>query len=294
MRRSWPTHLYDSPPSGPAPEGAGSRRERAGPDPLLMRVAVISDIHANLPALEAALGGDRLRRRRGDLVPRGRGRLRRPAGRLHRAGPGALRGLPGRQPRPRRARRARHLLLLLGRRRRVSWTQDNIDPASLDVLRELEPSGERASRSASSTRLPATRSGSTCSRSTRPRTACDLQPRARQPDRPLPRRALLQPPPRGGGRGRPRRPGRGRRRARARRGRWLINPGSVGQPRDGDPRAAWLELDTADGLAALPPRRNTTSSAAADPDRRGGASRAPGRAPLRGPLVMTDRAQPFS
>jgi diadenosine tetraphosphatase ApaH/serine/threonine PP2A family protein phosphatase len=28
------------------------------------------------------------------------------------------------------------------------------------------------------------------------------------------------------------------------RGRWLINPGSVGQPRDGDPRASWLELDT--------------------------------------------------
>jgi diadenosine tetraphosphatase ApaH/serine/threonine PP2A family protein phosphatase len=27
------------------------------------------------------------------------------------------------------------------------------------------------------------------------------------------------------------------------RGRWLLNPGSVGQPRDGDPRAAWLELD---------------------------------------------------
>jgi len=27
-------------------------------------------------------------------------------------------------------------------------------------------------------------------------------------------------------------------------GQWLINPGSVGQPRDGDPRAAWLELDT--------------------------------------------------
>jgi diadenosine tetraphosphatase ApaH/serine/threonine PP2A family protein phosphatase len=25
---------------------------------------------------------------------------------------------------------------------------------------------------------------------------------------------------------------------------WLVNPGSVGQPRDGDPRAAWLELDT--------------------------------------------------
>jgi diadenosine tetraphosphatase ApaH/serine/threonine PP2A family protein phosphatase len=32
-------------------------------------------------------------------------------------------------------------------------------------------------------------------------------------------------------------------------GEWLLNPGSVGQPRDGDPRAAWLELDI-DGLAA--------------------------------------------
>ena len=27
------------------------------------------------------------------------------------------------------------------------------------------------------------------------------------------------------------------------RARWLLNPGSVGQPRDGDWRAAWLELD---------------------------------------------------
>jgi predicted phosphodiesterase len=26
-------------------------------------------------------------------------------------------------------------------------------------------------------------------------------------------------------------------------GRWLLNPGSVGQPRDGDPRAAWVVLD---------------------------------------------------
>jgi diadenosine tetraphosphatase ApaH/serine/threonine PP2A family protein phosphatase len=25
---------------------------------------------------------------------------------------------------------------------------------------------------------------------------------------------------------------------------WLLNPGSVGQPRDGDPRAAWMVLDT--------------------------------------------------
>jgi diadenosine tetraphosphatase ApaH/serine/threonine PP2A family protein phosphatase len=32
-------------------------------------------------------------------------------------------------------------------------------------------------------------------------------------------------------------------------GSWLLNPGSVGQPRDGDPRAAWLELDTERWLA---------------------------------------------
>jgi predicted phosphodiesterase len=32
-------------------------------------------------------------------------------------------------------------------------------------------------------------------------------------------------------------------------GEWLINPGSVGQPRDGDPRAAWLELDLDHWLA---------------------------------------------
>ena len=31
-------------------------------------------------------------------------------------------------------------------------------------------------------------------------------------------------------------------------GRWLLNPGSVGQPRDGDPRAAWLLLDSTGGL----------------------------------------------
>jgi diadenosine tetraphosphatase ApaH/serine/threonine PP2A family protein phosphatase len=32
-------------------------------------------------------------------------------------------------------------------------------------------------------------------------------------------------------------------------GRWLLNPGSVGQPRDGDARAAWLDLDLPAGLA---------------------------------------------
>jgi len=31
--------------------------------------------------------------------------------------------------------------------------------------------------------------------------------------------------------------------------RWLLNPGSVGQPRDGDPRAAWLLIDQSTGRA---------------------------------------------
>jgi predicted phosphodiesterase len=32
-------------------------------------------------------------------------------------------------------------------------------------------------------------------------------------------------------------------------GEWLLNPGSVGQPRDGDPRAAWMEIDTDESTA---------------------------------------------
>jgi diadenosine tetraphosphatase ApaH/serine/threonine PP2A family protein phosphatase len=34
-------------------------------------------------------------------------------------------------------------------------------------------------------------------------------------------------------------------------GRWLVNPGSVGQPRDGDPRAAWLVADLDSASAAF-------------------------------------------
>jgi predicted phosphodiesterase len=34
-------------------------------------------------------------------------------------------------------------------------------------------------------------------------------------------------------------------------GRWLLNPGSVGQPRDGDARAAWLLLDLEARIAAF-------------------------------------------
>ena len=57
-------------------------------------------------------------------------------------------------------------------------------------------------------------------------------------------------------------------------GRWLINPGSVGQPRDGDPRAAWLELDTDECDGALPPRR-IRDRRSGEGDRRGGPAQAP-------------------
>jgi len=46
-------------------------------------------------------------------------------------------------------------------------------------------------------------------------------------------------------------------------GEWLINPGSVGQPRDGDPRAAWLELDF-DALSAIYRRTEYDIAGAAD------------------------------
>ena len=47
-----------------------------------------------------------------------------------------------------------------------------------------------------------------------------------------------------------------------REGEWLVNPGSVGQPRDGDPRAAWLELDL-DGWTATYRRTEYDIEAAA-------------------------------
>ncbi|HWG07384.1 MAG TPA: metallophosphoesterase family protein [Solirubrobacteraceae bacterium] len=45
-------------------------------------------------------------------------------------------------------------------------------------------------------------------------------------------------------------------------GEWLLNPGSVGQPRDGDPRASWLLLDL-DGFTATFERTHYDVSGAA-------------------------------
>ncbi len=61
-------------------------------------------------------------------------------------------------------------------------------------------------------------------------------------------------------------------------GEWLVNPGSTGQPRDGDPRAAWLLLDTDGQDRGVPPRRiRHRRRAGRDPRRP--AARVAGRAP---------------
>ena len=101
-----------------------------------MRVAVISDIHANLHALEAVRGAIEQEAPDevwclGDLVGYGPqpneccdvvGRARR--------------RLPGRQPRPRRARHARHL----------ATSSDDAPPRRLDARRARESAARRISR----------------------------------------------------------------------------------------------------------------------------------------------------
>jgi diadenosine tetraphosphatase ApaH/serine/threonine PP2A family protein phosphatase len=52
-------------------------------------------------------------------------------------------------------------------------------------------------------------------------------------------------------------------------GTWLLNPGAVGQPRDGDPRAAWLDLDL-EGLKATWRRVDYPIDTAADAIREAG------------------------
>ena len=74
-------------------------------------------------------------------------------------------------------------------------------------------------------------------------------------------------------------------------GDWLLNPGSVGQPRDGDPRAAWLELDTDERTARF---HRVAYDAVADGrgDRRGGpadrARRAAADRPLSNPAAPNE------
>jgi diadenosine tetraphosphatase ApaH/serine/threonine PP2A family protein phosphatase len=125
----------------------------------------------------------------------------------------------------------------------VEWTRDHVAERTLEFLRELEPSGERAATGLfhASPRDPvweyvlsAEQAGAGMAANSRriglighshvalffTRPAGDERAEARGAQ--ASDGALLD----------------------LGQGDWLINPGSVGQPRDGDPRAAWLELDT--------------------------------------------------
>jgi predicted phosphodiesterase len=207
-----------------------------------VRIAAISDVHANLPALESTLEAiDAASIEEiwclGDVVGYG-------------VEPDACADLV-------RERCAvclvgNHDLAVLGAldvasfseaaAEAVRWTQDNVAERTLEFLRELEPSGERggiglfhasprdpvweyvlsaeqagAGMDASSSRIGLIGHSHVALFFVRPEGGGEEETRGAQASD----GALLD----------------------LSRGGWLLNPGSVGQPRDGDPRSAWLELD---------------------------------------------------
>ena len=186
-----------------------------------MRVAVISDIHANLPALDAAASGDRRRAAGRTLVPRRPSRLR-PAS--ERGGSNASRAradvVPRGQPRPRRPSAPLSLEDFAGDAgAAVRWTASSWPTTPVRSSRPSSLAGRERS-SASTTAAPATRSGSTSSTAQRPPAALAHGARAARPRRAQPRR-----PARGGLR---RRADRVRRpRPRGHRGRSLRRPRSA-------------------------------------------------------------------
>jgi len=221
-----------------------SYEPRAGRGTLAaVRVAAISDIHANLPALEAAfeaidaVGVDEIWCL-GDVIGYG-------------ADPDECADLV-------RERCAiclvgNHDLAVLGAldvasfseaaAEAVHWTRENVSEATLELLRELEPSGEREGIALfhASPRDPVWEYVLSAEQAD----AClDVQPaRISLVGHSHVSLFFTRPPAREDGE------------IRGAQSSddtlldlgddcWLINPGSVGQPRDGDPRAAWLELDT--------------------------------------------------
>ena len=218
-----------------------------------MRVAVISDIHGNLHALEAVLA--ELEHEQpdelwclGDLV--GYGPQPNRCCELVR---GACGDLPRREPRPRRARRDRPRGLLARRGRSARWTRERARRRRARAgSTALEPRGERDGVAA----LPRERArpglGVHPERARRAADDARADERAARPRRALPRRARDRAA---------RRAGCAAGLARAGNeieldgSRWLLNPGSVGQPRDGDPRAAYLLLDLERAQRRVPARR---------------------------------------
>jgi diadenosine tetraphosphatase ApaH/serine/threonine PP2A family protein phosphatase len=208
-----------------------------------VRVAAITDVHANLPALEAVLGeieaaGIETIWCLGDVLGYG-------------VEPDACADLV--RERCDLCLVGNHDLAVLGgldissfseaAAVAVEWTRDNVAERTLEFLRELEPEGERseiglfhasprdpvweyvlsseqaeAGMEANPRRIGLIGHSHVALFFTRPDGAAGAESRGAQAGD----GALLD----------------------LGQGSWLINPGSVGQPRDGDPRAAWLELDT--------------------------------------------------
>jgi diadenosine tetraphosphatase ApaH/serine/threonine PP2A family protein phosphatase len=207
-----------------------------------VRAAVVTDIHANLPALEAVLaaidgaGVDRIWCL-GDIVGYG-------------ADPDACADLVRERCEPCLA--GNHDLAVLGAldvdafsrsaAEAVLWTREHVAERTLELLRDLEPTGREEGIGLFHA-SPLDPVWEYVLSGEQAKACLDAQPE---------RIALIghshvslffttADGERGGIRGA--RTGDGAVLDLA-GGRWLLNPGSVGQPRDGDPRAAWLELDT--------------------------------------------------
>ena len=196
-------------------------------------------------ALEAVLAAIDAEERRRALVPRRRRRLRTEAERVRGDRARARGSLPRREPRPRRPRQDRQRRL---RRRGGGRGAVDDERARAGHARRSSSSSPRgAGRGCPALPRQPARSdlGLRAERGRGESELCgDLRPtRAR---RAQPRRARESPPARGALHG-------GQAPAGTElalgRERLLLNPGSVGQPRDGDRRAAWLEIDKAAGWA---------------------------------------------
>jgi predicted phosphodiesterase len=215
-----------------------------------MRVAVISDIHSNLPALEAVLAA------------------------IDESGPdevwclGDVVGYAAQPDECTAAVRERCDVCLLGNHdlavlgeldissfssaaaEAAEWTRENASEESLDFLRSLEPQGEREGVALyhASPRDPIWEYVLSLEQAEQ---CMDVQERRlslighshvalffARPDAEAGARAEVKGAQADDGAA-----------LDLQAGTWLINPGSVGQPRDGDPRAAWLELDTGEETA---------------------------------------------
>jgi diadenosine tetraphosphatase ApaH/serine/threonine PP2A family protein phosphatase len=213
-----------------------------------LRIAAITDIHANLPALEAVLAATEEAGVEelwclGDVLGYG-------------VEPDACAQLV--RERCRICLVGNHDLAVLGALDiasfseaaavAVEWTRDNVSEETLGFMRELEPAGERGGFGLfhASPRDPI---WEYVLSSEQADAGIDASPK-RNSLIGHSHVALFFNRPSGGGR-------HETRGAQASdgalldlgEGEWLVNPGSVGQPRDGDPRAAWLELDTEDETA---------------------------------------------